>query len=246
MVAAAVPIHPTYPVHVDADGSAHLSRWLWLVKWVLVIPHYLLLIPLWVAFIVTSIVALVAIVITGRYPRGIFEFNVGVLRWNWRVSYYAYGALATDQYPPFTLREVPEYPAHLHVDYPEHLSRGLALVKWWLLAIPHYLVLAFLVGGTATATHQSTNSDWLWEGGLIALLVLIVGVLLLFTGSYPRGLYDLILGLNRWVIRVAAYAGLMTDAYPPFRLDMGGHENLSLSAGPPPSGSPPSGPPPVA
>ncbi|TRW47104.1 DUF4389 domain-containing protein [Georgenia yuyongxinii] len=240
MVTAAVPlpVHPRYPVQVNGEGALPLSRWLWLVKWVLVIPHYLILIPLWIAFVATSIVALVAIVITGRYPRSIFEFNVGVLRWNWRVHYYAYGALATDQYPPFTLREVPEYPAHLHVDYPEHLSRGLALVKWWLLAIPHYIVVAILVGGAATATYQATNTDWRWEGGLIGLLVLVVGVVLLFTGGYPRGLFDLLLGLNRWVIRVAAYAGLMTDVYPPFRLDMGGHEDMALSAGPPPPTGP--------
>jgi hypothetical protein len=243
MVTAAPSLFPTYPVHVDGQEDQVLSRWLWLVKWILVIPHYLLLIPLWIAFVVTSVVALVAIVITGRYPRGIFEFNVGVLRWNWRVAYYAYGALATDQYPPFTLREVPEYPAHLNVDYPEHLSRGLALVKWWLLAIPHYLVVAILVGGATTATHQATNTDWQWdEGGLIGLLVLIAGVILLVTGAYPRALYDLLLGLNRWVIRVAAYAGLMTDVYPPFRLDMGGHEDLPVSAAPPDDSGPSTAP----
>jgi len=245
MVTATPPLHRAYPVHVDGQEGQNLSRWLWLVKWVLVIPHYLVLIPLWFVFIITSIVALVAIVITGRYPRDLFEFNVGVLRWNWRVSYYAYGALATDQYPPFTLREVPEYPAHLDVDYPEHLSRGLALVKWWLLAIPHYIVVAILVGGAATATYQATNTDWRWEGGLIGILVLVVGVVLLFTGRYPRALFDLLLGLNRWVIRVAAYAGLMTDVYPPFRLDMGGHENLSFSTGPP-AGGPSAGPNPAA
>jgi hypothetical protein len=219
-----------------------LSRWLWLVKWVLAIPHYLVLILLWVAFVVVSVIALVAIVVTGRYPRALFDFNVGVLRWNWRVNYYAYGALATDRYPPFTLDEVEDYPAHLHVDYPEHLSRGLALVKWWLLAIPHYIVVGILVGGTASATYQATNTDWQWEGGFIGILVLIAGVILLVTGSYPRPLHDLLLGLNRWVIRVAAYAGLMTDVYPPFRLDMGEHESLSLSTGPPPA-RPTDGPP---
>jgi hypothetical protein len=216
-----------YPVHVNATlDTSHLSRWLWLVKWVLAIPHYVVLFFLWLTFVVLSAVALVAIVATGRYPRAIFDFNVGVLRWSWRVAYYAYGALATDRYPPFTLAEVPDYPAHLTVDYPEHLSRGLVLVKWWLLAIPHYLIVGLLVGsGTwvAMETTRDGGAQWTWGGGgLIELLVVIAAVVLLFTGRYPQQIFDLVLGLNRWVLRVAAYAALMTDEYPPFRLDMGG------------------------
>src|SRR5436309_9389003 len=132
---------PTYPVHVNATLDPQLSRWLWLVKWFLAIPHYIVLVFLWIAFIVVSIVAFFAILFTGSYPRGIFDFNVGVLRWTWRVQYYTYGALATDRYPPFSLRDDPAYPARLQVEYPQRLSRGLVLVKWWLLAIPHYLVV---------------------------------------------------------------------------------------------------------
>lgn len=223
---------PVHPVRVDARLDDPLSRWLWLVKWLLAIPHFLVLVFLWAAFVVLSLVALVAILFTGRYPRSIFDFNVGVLRWGWRVTYYTYGGLGTDQYPPFTLEERPDYPAHLQVAYPEHLSRGLVLVKWWLLAIPHYLVLGFLLGGGAYAASDDVSSGW--NGGLIGLLVLFAGVALLFTGRYPRSIFDLVLGLNRWVLRVAAYAALMTDVYPPFRLDMGGAEPgagaLSLDA----------------
>jgi hypothetical protein len=228
-----------YPVRVEASLDSRVNRWLWIVKWLLAIPHYLLLALLWLAFAVLSVFAFFAIVVTGRYPRAIFDFNVGVLRWTWRVAYYAYGALGTDRYPPFTLADVPDYPAHLDIEYPQHLSRGLVLVKWWLLAIPHYIVIAIFLGGGAYAAVDlpTRHQPWLWGGGLIGLLVFIAGVVLLFTGSYPRGIFDVVLGLNRWVLRVAAYAGLMTDRYPPFRLDLGPDEpgpgHLAVHQGPP-------------
>ncbi|WP_406831037.1 DUF4389 domain-containing protein [Pedococcus sp. KACC 23699] len=213
---------PYYPVHLRADVQPHASRWLWLVKWLLLVPHAVVLLFLWLAFVALSLVAFVGILVTGRYPRALFDFNVGVLRWSWRVVYYGYSALATDQYPPFTLADVPDYPAHLEIDYPEHLSRGLVLVKWWLLALPHYLVVGILVGGGSWWVANDQAPDrFTWGGGLVGLLVLVAAVVLALTGQYPRGVYDLVLGLNRWVLRVCAYAALMTDAYPPFRLDLG-------------------------
>jgi hypothetical protein len=225
-----------YPLRLTGELAPKLSRGLWLVKWLLAIPHFVLLFFLWIAFVGVSVIAFFAILFTGRYPKGLFAFNVGVLRWSWRVGFYSYSALGTDKYPPFTLKDVPDYPARLDVDYPQSLSRGLVLVKWWLLAIPHYLVIAVFSGGAWAATE----SEWMWSsGGLVGLLVLFAGVVLLFTGRYPRSLYDFVLGMNRWIFRVAAYAALMIDVYPPFRLDMGGSEPPTETAhGTPPMPAP--------
>jgi hypothetical protein len=239
-----------YPVRVDgASDPEDVSRWLWLVKWLLLVPHLVVLVFLWLAFYLVGIVAFFAILITSRYPRRLFDFNVGVLRWSWRVHYYGYGALATDRYPPFTLAEVADYPAHLDVPYPERLSRGLVLIKWWLLAIPQYVIVGILVGGGLWLSVQGAHKNNGWVGGgLVGLLVLIAAIVVLFTGRYPRPLYDLIVGLDRWALRVAAYAALMTDRYPPFRLDQGGIDPGSapaVPASPPPSGVP-GGPAPVA
>ena len=215
----------TYPVHVDAQLEPGLSRWLWLLKWLLAIPHYVVLAFLWLAFFVLSVVAFFAILFTGRYPHSIFEFNVGVLRWSWRVAYYAYGALGTDRYPPFTLHDVADYPAHLEVEYPQHLSRGLVLVKWWLLAIPHYIVLAIFTGG-GWAAASGNDPGWVYVSnfGLLGVIVLVAAIVLLFTGRYPRSIFAFAMGMNRWVYRVVAYVTLMTDDYPPFRLDQGERE----------------------
>jgi hypothetical protein len=237
------------PVHVSASLDPGVSRWQWLFKWLLVIPHYVVLALLWIAFVVLSVVAFFAILVTGRYPRSMFDFNVGVLRWTWRVTYYAYGALATDQYPPFTLRERSDYPAHLEIDYPEHLSRGLVLVKSWLLAIPHYLVLALFLGGSGYAVSgagQAAGEAWVFSVGLIGVLVAVAAVVLLFTGRYPQSVFDLVLGLNRWVLRVAAYVALMTDRYPPFRLDQGGPDPAIASFSPDPATPDPASPDPTS
>jgi hypothetical protein len=159
-----------------------------------------------VAFVVVSIIAFFAILFTGKYPRGLFGFNEGVLRWSWRVSFYSYGVLGTDKYPPFSLEKA-KYPADLEIKYPRKLSRGLVLIKWWLLAIPHYAVVGMMEGSYGGR-----------GGGLNIVLVLIAGVALLFTGKYHKDIFKLVVGINRWGYRVAAYAALMTDEYPPFRL----------------------------
>lgn len=217
---------PVYPVYVRGDLDEPLSRWLWLVKWILAIPHYLVLVFLWIAFVVLTVVAGLMILFTGRYPRGIFDFNVGVLRWMWRVEFYAFSPIGTDRYPPFTLRST-DYPADLQVDYPARLSRGLVLVKWWLLVIPHYLIVSAMTStGTTISWGIGNDSGKNGSAGfsLLGLLVLISVVALLFTARYPRHLFDFIVGINRWSYRVMAYTALMRDEYPPFRLDQGPRE----------------------
>src|SRR5256884_6588023 len=126
-----------YPLRLTGELSSRLNRGLWLVKWLLAIPHFLVLFVLWIGFAVVSVVAFFAILFTGRYPRALFDFNVGVLRWSWRVGFYSCSALGTDRYPPFSLKDAPAYPARLQADYPESPSHGLVLVKWRLAALPH-------------------------------------------------------------------------------------------------------------
>jgi hypothetical protein len=225
----------TYPVQIRGELSAPPERGWWLIKWLLGIPHYFILCFLAIAFIFVAIIAFFTILFIGKYPKSLFTFNAGVLRWGWRVAFYSYGALATDKYPPFSLDPDPNYPADLEIPYPEKLSKGLVLVKWWLLAIPHYIIVGILAGGWSW--HWSTTpGTWEWHitdhtlyihgvqsndraPGLIFILAIFAAVYLLFVGRYPKDLFKLVIGFNRWVVRVAAYASLMTDEYPPFRLE---------------------------
>lgn len=193
---------PADSVTVRGDFDAP-SRWLWLVKWcVLAVPHYPILILLYLVYPLSTVAAGVAILCTGRYPRPLFDFNVGVLRWSWRVMNYRFPMNSTDRYPPFTLASRPDYPGDLEVDYPERLKNWAVLVKW-LLAIPQVLLC------------------WSMEA-LLQVLCVIAALTLLSTGTIPRGIFDLLMGMVRWRYRVAVYVSLMRDEYPPFRMDLGG------------------------
>lgn len=211
-------VRDAYPARLEGRLDEPLSRWLWLVKWLLLIPHIVILVFLFLGALAVTLAAFFVIPFTGRYPRGMFDYTVGVLRWGWRVCFYGYSALGTDKYPPFSLAPDDTYPATLEVDYPEHLSRGRSLVKW-LLIFPHGLVVGALFGTTMYVDGMAYRTP-----GLISVLVVITAVGLLFTGRYVTGVFPLVIGLNRWVLRATAYLFLLTDAYPPFRLDQGGRE----------------------
>lgn len=205
-----------YPARLEGQLDQNLKRWMWLVKWVLALPHYIVLAFLGIAFLVVTVAAGITILFSGRYPAALFQFSVGVLRWHWRVAFYANGVLGTDAYPPFTIART-DYPATFEVDHPEKLSRWLVLVKSWLLALPHLAIVGLLTGSIWNSSIEGGTNGL----SLLGLLVFITALILLFTGVYRLGLFNLIMGINRWIYRTITYTALMRDDYPPFRLDQG-------------------------
>ena len=208
--------HPPYAARLEVDYPESLDRVTTAFRIILVIPIAIVIGILtnngsatwqtddgdWVTTGGTSItgalfaVTLLMILFRRRYPRWWFDFALELARFGARVS--AYLALVTDRYPS----TVEEQSVHLEIDYPDverDLNRWLPLVKWFL-AIPHFIVLAFL-----------------WIAAIV--VVIVAWFAILFTGSYPRGLFDFVVGVGRWSLRVYAYAFLLvTDEYPPFSL----------------------------
>jgi len=140
---------------------------------------------------------LLMILFRGKYPRWWFDWNRELLRFTYRVG--AYFALQSDEYPS---TDEEQY-VHLQIEYPDvenDLSRGMVLIKWFL-AIPHYFVLLFLAIGAF-------------------FVVIYAWFAILFTGRYPRGAFNYVVGVDRWSVRVIAYAFILTtDKYPPFSLE---------------------------
>jgi hypothetical protein len=184
----------SYPVIGDIDHQDSYVRFLPLVKWLLAIPHYLVLVVLWLVAIVAFVVAFFAVLITGRFPRAIFDYLVGVMRWGWRVN--AYVLLMTDRYPPFRLSEAPDDPARLDIEYPESVARWRPLVQW-LLVLPVAVVSSLLAR-------------------LVAVLAFFALFTIIFTKRIPAGMFDMMLIPRRWELRAMAYAGFMVTRYPPF------------------------------
>lgn len=174
-----------------------LSRWLIFLKWLLILPHLFVLSALYFALSFSTILAWFAILLTGRYPRGLWIFAAMTLRWQANVN--AYLSFQRDEYPPFGEGE---YPVWFDLPYPDRLSRLLIFVKW-LLILPH-LVVYWVLG---IALSISTFLAW------FAILI---------TGRYPRSLFQLTTDISRWGYRIAAYTLLLSDAYPPFSLSGSG------------------------
>jgi len=185
----------TYPLVFDVEYPERLSRWLIFVKWLLAIPHLMILDALMAVAQVITFIAWFAILFTGRYPKGLFDFVVGINRWQNNVD--AYVLLLRDEYPPFSL-SAGQYPVTFDIEYPEKLARWLIFVKW-LLIIPHLIVILLL--------------------GIVYMITLVIAwFAILFTGRYPKGMFDFAVGLLRWGARINAYFLLMRDEYPPFSL----------------------------
>ncbi len=199
MEAASPPIVTAagYPVRFEVEYPESLSRWKIFVKWLLAIPHFIIVYLLQIVGGVMVLIAFFAILFTKKWPRGMFDFMVQIQRWTVNTVVYAL-TLQRDEYPPFS-GEAGEYPVQLEIDYDENLSRLLIFVKW-LLVIPHLIVLTFLM--------------------IAAYVVIAIAFFaILFTGSHPRGMFDFVTGVLRWTLRVNAYGQwLMTDKYPPFSL----------------------------
>ena len=193
------------PVSLGVEYPEKLSRLHLVAKvlfgWLYVgIPHGIILMVLSFVAFVLYVVAFFAILFTGRFPRGLFDIMLGYLAWSTRVN--AYMNLMTDRYPPFALT-ADDYPAAIGIEYPEQVSRLTAALRFLFgfiyVGIPHGIALTVL--------------------GIVAFVLLIVSAFaILFTGKYPRGLFDFIEGVMRWGVRVNAYLYLMDDHYPPFSL----------------------------
>lgn len=193
-----------YPATIEIDYPERLSRLLIFVKWLLAVPHYIVLILYGIVAWFAAVAAFLLILFTGAIPDGLWNFILGYNRWTLRVG--AYVGLLTDEYPPFT-NQPENYPARLECEYPESLSRGLIFIKW-LLVIPHTIILIFY----ALAAFVVTVIAWF---------------AILFTARYPQGLFDFVVGYARWQTRATLYSGswsaynpyvggLLRDEYPPF------------------------------
>jgi Domain of unknown function (DUF4389) len=188
------PPSPAYPVRLEIAYPEELNRWLPLVKWLLAIPHFVVLFFVGLGAFFVAIWAFFAVLFTGRYPRGAFDYLVGTYRWSTRVLAYVH--LMTDAYPPFSLEDDEIYPVRMLVEYPEHVANWRPLVQW-LLAYPYLIVASILY----------------W---LTAVLTFIAFFTVLFTKRIPRGLFELMVPGLRWTARGNLYVYFLVDRYPPW------------------------------
>lgn len=190
------PTADAYPIRLEIPYPERLNRFLPLVKWLLAIPHLIILAIAQYVWYLTVPITILIILFTRGYPDWLFTFHSGMRRWN--VNTYSYVFLLRDEYPPFSW-ETGQYPAKFEVDRPRDLNRFLPLVKW-ILAIPHFILVAL--------------------AGIVAIVLWLMMIfVILITGRYPKGVYDFVTGYLRWTERAYGYAIFMfTDKYPPFSL----------------------------
>ena len=188
------PPSPGYPAYLEITYPPELNRWLPLVKWLLLIPHFIALFFVGIGAFFVWIYGFFAVLFTGRWPHGAFEYLVGTLRWGYRVVVYFH--LMTDAYPPFSLDDDPNYPVRLSVEYPEHIANWRPLVQW-LLALPYVWIAGVLY----------------WLTGVLTVVAFFT---VLSTKRIPRGMFELMVPGFRWNLRGSAYAYFMNDRYPPF------------------------------
>jgi hypothetical protein len=194
------PTAVAYPVQVEFNRPYEVERWRPLVNWLLAIPQLIVVYVLGIVFEVLALIAFFAVLFTKKIPTGIFGIMAMYQRYSWRVNSFA--LFMRNEYPPFTFETTAADPggdpAVFSIEEPAELNRWLPLVKW-LLAIPHYIVLFFLFIA-------------------VAVVKLITFFAVIFTGRYPEGLRDFVVGVFRWSMRVQSYVFFMTDVYPPFSL----------------------------
>jgi len=189
------PPSAPYAAVVEFDRQEEYSRFLPIVKGLLLIPHWFALIFVGIAAAFAIIASWFAVLITGKYPQGIHRFVTGAYRWGTRAS--AYALLMTDRYPPFSLDPDDEYPARLDIAYTEEIARWRPLVHW-LLVIPYTLVAGVLF--------------------FVAYFVVIIAFFaILFTKQFPQALFDFNVVALRWQTRANVYSYWMTERYPPWQ-----------------------------
>jgi hypothetical protein len=189
------------PVQLELNAPLNVARWRVIGNPIMAIPHIIILYVLNIVLNVVTFIAWFAILFTGNYPPGLFDFAVGVMRYQWRVgTFYLF---MREPYPTFGIPNGPtdpgDDPAVLSLIRPDKLSRGLIFIKW-LLVIPVYVVLIVLGIG-------------------VYVVLFIAFFAVLFTGKWPAGLRKYVIGVARLGFRLNAYFFLLTDVYPGFSME---------------------------
>lgn len=208
-----------YPVRYEADFNPTPNRWTTFFRLLLAIPWFIVGAFWGLVFIFTHLFAWVAIIVLGRYPQWLYDFNAGVVRFSIRTSAWIY--LQTDAWPPFSLSDDPDYPVRVEIGpRPERQSRLKALFRW-ILVLPVALVLSY---GTSYIQMLA---------GLVAWLTIV------FRGYLPEGVNSMMTFVNGFHARVLGYLAFLTDAYPPIGLERGKGEPAATVTSAPPAPSAP-------